>query len=276
MPRIRYGPESCWDWAFNFAIPSRTRHRVDTGFRFQRLPPTSFQSGEAQEPPSGHRTGPGNDIQSTKIVQAYAVIASFIEVARSGRESPHEQQAPPPGPWPLRACIHLYSTSVLLAAGSDRTPARLNLATSPGITRPEIDGTAKNQPGGITRPRFRDRGGNAHFEAFSGGSPCNLLRRNATWPQKEGGGLSPDESRWVAGRIDYFLPVRVLSRVFRGKFLAGLRAAFQHGRLRFPRELATLARSDRFNALLSERLSGNFFLQFPVFERIRPLQRIRF
>jgi hypothetical protein len=67
-----------------------------------------------------------------------------------------------------------------------------------------------------------------------------------------GGGLSPDESRWVAGRIDYFLPVRVLSRVFRGKFLAGLRAAFQHGRLRFPGALATLARPDRFHALLSE------------------------
>jgi hypothetical protein len=67
-----------------------------------------------------------------------------------------------------------------------------------------------------------------------------------------GGGLSPDEDRWIAGRNDYFLPVGVLSRVFRGKFLAGLRAAFKRGRLRFPGELATLARSDRFNALLSE------------------------
>jgi hypothetical protein len=46
-----------------------------------------------------------------------------------------------------------------------------------------------------------------------------------------GGGLAPDESRWVAGRDDFFLPVRVLSRVFRGKFLAGLRAAFRQGRL---------------------------------------------
>jgi hypothetical protein len=67
-----------------------------------------------------------------------------------------------------------------------------------------------------------------------------------------GGGLSPDESRWVAGRIDYFLPVRVLSRVFRGKFLAGLRAAFRRGQLRFPGELAALAESDRFDTLLSE------------------------
>jgi Putative transposase/Transposase zinc-binding domain len=67
-----------------------------------------------------------------------------------------------------------------------------------------------------------------------------------------GGGLSPDESRWVAGRDDFFLPVRVLSRVFRGKFLSGLRAAFKRGKLRFPGDLASLERSDRFNALLSE------------------------
>ncbi len=67
-----------------------------------------------------------------------------------------------------------------------------------------------------------------------------------------GGGLAPDASRWVAGRDDFFLPVRVLSRVFRGKFLSGLRAAFKRGRLRFPGELAPLSGSDRFNALLSE------------------------
>jgi hypothetical protein len=67
-----------------------------------------------------------------------------------------------------------------------------------------------------------------------------------------GGGLSLDESRWVAGRDDFFLPVRVLSRVFRGKFLSRLRAAFKRGKLRFPGELAPLERSDRFNALLSE------------------------
>ena len=37
-----------------------------------------------------------------------------------------------------------------------------------------------------------------------------------------GGGLSPDGQRWVSCRPGFFLPVRVLSRVFRGKFLAGL------------------------------------------------------
>jgi len=66
------------------------------------------------------------------------------------------------------------------------------------------------------------------------------------------GGLSPDGSRWVAGRDDFFLPVRILSRVFRGKFLSGLRAAFQKGRLRFHGPLKALARPGRFNRLIAE------------------------
>jgi putative transposase/transposase-like zinc-binding protein len=67
-----------------------------------------------------------------------------------------------------------------------------------------------------------------------------------------GGGLSLDESRWIAGRDDYFLPVPILRCVFRGKFLNGLRTAFQKGRLRFPGRLAALARPARFHRLLDE------------------------
>jgi hypothetical protein len=67
-----------------------------------------------------------------------------------------------------------------------------------------------------------------------------------------GGGLSLDGNRWVAGRAAFFLPVRVLSRVFRGKSLSGLRAAFQRGRLRFPGRLAALARPKQFRRLLAE------------------------
>jgi hypothetical protein len=53
-----------------------------------------------------------------------------------------------------------------------------------------------------------------------------------------GGGLSPDGKRWVSCRDGFFLPVRVLSRLFRGKFLAQLQRAFErhelefHGRIR--------------------------------------------
>ncbi len=46
-----------------------------------------------------------------------------------------------------------------------------------------------------------------------------------------GGGLSPDGQRWISCRPGFFLPVRVLSRVFRGKFVAALRDAFTHGML---------------------------------------------
>jgi hypothetical protein len=62
-----------------------------------------------------------------------------------------------------------------------------------------------------------------------------------------GGGLSPDGSRWIAGRPDFFLPVRVLSRVFRGKFLEGLHAAFDRGNLAFHGRLSELADPGRFH-----------------------------
>jgi Putative transposase/Transposase zinc-binding domain len=55
------------------------------------------------------------------------------------------------------------------------------------------------------------------------------------------GGLAPDHSRWIASRSSFFLPIGVLSRVFRGKFLAGLKAAFRVGKLQFHGSLTSLA-----------------------------------
>ena len=48
-----------------------------------------------------------------------------------------------------------------------------------------------------------------------------------------GGGLSPDHQHWIRAPNHFFLPVRVLSRVFRGKFVAGLRRAFRQDKLVF-------------------------------------------
>jgi hypothetical protein len=48
-----------------------------------------------------------------------------------------------------------------------------------------------------------------------------------------GGGLSPEGTRWVACRPGFFLPVRVLSRLYRGKFLAFLQEAFEQRQLGF-------------------------------------------
>ena len=66
-----------------------------------------------------------------------------------------------------------------------------------------------------------------------------------------GGGLALDGSRWIACRSGFFLPVRVLSRVFRGKFLALLRSAFDRGRLSFHGKLAPLADPHDFQLQLA-------------------------
>ena len=64
------------------------------------------------------------------------------------------------------------------------------------------------------------------------------------------GGLRLDHTRWVKSQNRFFLPLKVLSRVFRGKFVAGLKQAFQSSRLHFPGNLAPLARPKTFAAWL--------------------------
>ncbi|HEX5685260.1 MAG TPA: IS91 family transposase [Ideonella sp.] len=61
-----------------------------------------------------------------------------------------------------------------------------------------------------------------------------------------GGGLSPDGQRWIACRPGFFLPVRVLSRLFRRRFLEALLAAHREGRLKFFGEHSSLADADTF------------------------------
>ena len=82
-----------------------------------------------------------------------------------------------------------------------------------------------------------------------------------TWSQKlkihphvhcvvPAGGLSPDHTRWVRSRDNYFLPKEVLRKVFRGKFVAALEQAFQKGQLRFEGDLKLLAQPKIFAAWL--------------------------
>jgi hypothetical protein len=61
-----------------------------------------------------------------------------------------------------------------------------------------------------------------------------------------GGGLARGEERWVACRPGFFLPVKVLSRLFRGKFLASLEKHFRRGRLAFHGKQKPLADSAAF------------------------------
>src|SRR5229473_6253156 len=69
------------------------------------------------------------------------------------------------------------------------------------------------------------------------GAQAGLLAVLHTWGQTlqphphihcvvPGGGLSPEHTRWISSGANFFVPVKVLSRVFRGKFVAGLRRAF--------------------------------------------------
>jgi len=61
-----------------------------------------------------------------------------------------------------------------------------------------------------------------------------------------GGGPSLDGSRWVACSTRFFLPVRVLSRLFRRLFLQALQTAFDSGKLHFFGTLAGLAEPNAF------------------------------
>src|SRR5215210_4786958 len=66
-----------------------------------------------------------------------------------------------------------------------------------------------------------------------------------------GGGISPDGGRWVRCRPGFFLPVRVLSRLFRRLFLQYLDAAFAAGELAFFTDLAGLTEPGAFAAYLA-------------------------
>jgi hypothetical protein len=67
-----------------------------------------------------------------------------------------------------------------------------------------------------------------------------------------GGGISPDNSRWIACRNSFFLDVKVLSRLFRYRFLMHLRKAFQKGKLHFQGELKSFALAATFEALCQQ------------------------
>jgi hypothetical protein len=64
------------------------------------------------------------------------------------------------------------------------------------------------------------------------------------------GGLSADHTRWIQPRYAFFLPIKVLSRMFRGKFVADLQRAFRQGKLGFYGDQKALQDPKLFRALL--------------------------
>lgn len=95
------------------------------------------------------------------------------------------------------------------------------------------------------------------------GADIGLLSVLHTWGQNlqhhphvhcvvPAGGLALDGSGWIATSSRFFLPVRVLSRVFRGKFIAGLKQLTLQGKLQFHGSLRELANPGRCRALLRQ------------------------
>ena len=65
-----------------------------------------------------------------------------------------------------------------------------------------------------------------------------------------GGGLSPDHQQWIRSPPNFFLPVKVLSRVFRGKFVDALTRLFRQRKLVFYGSCLPLANQKAFHAFL--------------------------
>jgi hypothetical protein len=75
-----------------------------------------------------------------------------------------------------------------------------------------------------------------------------------------GGGLSPDGSHWISCRPGFFLPVAVLSRLFRRLFLEGLQRAFDAGELRFFSSLERLRDPVAFRSYLDPARRVNWVI----------------
>jgi Putative transposase len=95
------------------------------------------------------------------------------------------------------------------------------------------------------------------------GADIGLLSVLHTWGQNlqhhphvhcvvPGGGLALDGSRWISASPRFFLPVRVLSRVFRGKFTAGLKQLLLQGKLQFHGSLQELEKPKCFRSFLRQ------------------------
>jgi hypothetical protein len=67
-----------------------------------------------------------------------------------------------------------------------------------------------------------------------------------------GGGLSLDGKRWISCKKKFFIPVKILSRLFRGKFLAYFKDSCDSGKLLFPGKIAHLKEKPAFEAMLTD------------------------
>ena len=86
----------------------------------------------------------------------------------------------------------------------------------------------------------------------------NLLHHPHLHCVVPGGGISLDGKRWIACRPGFFLPVRVLSRLFRRLFLEQLRAAFERKEIEFYNAMAPLQEAAAFEQFLAPAASAEW------------------
>jgi hypothetical protein len=72
------------------------------------------------------------------------------------------------------------------------------------------------------------------------------------------GGFSPDHARWIRPKHPFFLPVKALSQVFRGKFVEGLKRAFRRKEISFSRASAALEQPKHFQSFLRTLFRQNW------------------
>lgn len=65
-----------------------------------------------------------------------------------------------------------------------------------------------------------------------------------------GGGLSFDSNRWISSREQFLIPIKVVSRLFRGKFLSYLKDAYSKDKLKFCGNIQDLSEEKKFNELV--------------------------
>ena len=230
-----------------------TRPRLEVAEVFRRLwrclprPLRRHALARATPRPARHRRlphgGPGRARRGVRPVRASAgspTTRAATATAPSARPPPRRSGWRPGSGVAARRVL-----SRRLHAPGGARPDRL--AEPAGGLRPAVPGRRRDLAADRRRSRSTSGPRSASWPSCTPGARTSQHHPHVHCVVP-GGGLSPDGSRWVACRPGFFLPVRVLSRVFRGKFLALLRAAFEQGQALLPREARRAGRPGRVPA----------------------------
>ena len=104
----------------------------------------------------------------------------------------------------------------------------------------------------------RHLGADIGFTAVLHSGGQNLLFHPHLHCVVTGGGLAPDGRSWIAARERFFLPIQVLSALFRGKFLDALRQAYAAGHLKLAGSTAALSQPHPWRHFLDELYQKNW------------------